>query len=135
MLGPVSLGRIPTPNDSAPGENIAAAVWDAAHRHAEEMPRYQEYIEETSTAKDKPRLRAKCLKGSVNAWTSRGAKPRGRSARTRSKYRSPFGCGASEDGQWSVLVQLMFYDIPWPVAMAARSFDKLQAGAVERFLL
>ncbi|KAG9076946.1 hypothetical protein FS749_011214 [Ceratobasidium sp. UAMH 11750] len=31
--------------------------------------------------------------------------------------------------------QLTFYDIPWPVAMPARSFDELQASAIERFLL
>lgn len=32
-------------------------------------------------------------------------------------------------------LQFTFYDIPWPVAMPARSFDELQASAIERFLL
>ncbi|KAG9073743.1 hypothetical protein FRC06_011176, partial [Ceratobasidium sp. 370] len=38
--------------------------------------------------------------------------------------------GVTADGR-----QLTFYDIPWPVAMPARSFDELQASAIERFLL
>lgn len=35
----------------------------------------------------------------------------------------------------NILLQLTFYDIPWPVAMPARTFDELQPAAIERFLL
>jgi hypothetical protein len=33
------------------------------------------------------------------------------------------------------VLQLPFYDIPWPIAMPARSFDELQASAIQHFLL
>ncbi|KAG8707261.1 hypothetical protein FRC08_000614 [Ceratobasidium sp. 394] len=81
---------------------------------------------------------ARRLKRSASVWTSRDARPRKKNGEqvivaAWARYERGWMdllSGVIADGR-----QPTFYDIPWHVAMPARSFDELQASSIERFLL
>ncbi|KAG8714977.1 hypothetical protein FRC08_011169 [Ceratobasidium sp. 394] len=135
----------------ASSENIAAAAQAAARRHAEEMRRYHEHLEEI---KYRERQAARAAREAREAAAARKAfeEERKRLDEQRRKTEEEkrkneeqviVAAWARYERGWMDLLngviadgrQLTFYDIPWPVAMPARSFDELQASAIERFLL
>ncbi|KAG9094186.1 hypothetical protein FRC07_011345, partial [Ceratobasidium sp. 392] len=110
----------------ASSENIAATAQAAARRHAEEMRLYQEHMEEI---KYQERQAARAARGAREAAAARKAFEEERKRLDEQRRK------AEEEKRKNEERQLTFYDIPWPVAMPARSFDELQASAIERFLL
>ncbi|QRV82121.1 hypothetical protein RhiJN_10136 [Ceratobasidium sp. AG-Ba] len=135
----------------ASSEDIAAQARAAARRHADEMRRYQEHMEEI---KYRERQAARAAREAREAEAARKAfeQERRRLEEERRKKEEEkrkneeqviVAAWARYERGWMDLLngviadgrQLTFYDIPWPVAMPARSFDELQSGAIERFLL
>ncbi|KAG8723163.1 hypothetical protein FRC09_004502 [Ceratobasidium sp. 395] len=135
----------------ASSENIAAAARDAARRHAEEMRRYQEHMDEI---KYRERQAARAAREAREAAAARKAfeeerkrldeqRRKAEEEKRKNEEQVIVAAWARYERGWTDLIngvivdgrQLTFYDIPWPVAMPARSFDELQASAIERFLL
>ncbi|KAG9119269.1 hypothetical protein FRC07_005773 [Ceratobasidium sp. 392] len=135
----------------ASSENIAAAAQAAARRHAEEMRRYQEHMEEI---KYRERQAARAAREAREAAAARKAfeeerkrldeqRRKAEEEKRKNEEQVIVAAWSRYERGWMYLLngviadgrQLTFYDIPWPVAMPARSFDELQASAIERFLL
>ncbi|KAB5591244.1 hypothetical protein CTheo_5326 [Ceratobasidium theobromae] len=126
-------------------ENMAAA------RRAEELRRYHEHQEEI---KYRERQAARAAREAREAAAARKAfdeerrrlddeRRRKEDERRKNEEQVVVAAWQRYERGWQDLLngvtvdgrQLTFYDIPWPVAMPARSFEELQSAAIEKFLL
>jgi len=135
----------------ASAEAIAAAEAAAAARRAEEIRRYHELQEEI---KYRERQAARAAREAREAGAARKAfeeerkrleeeRRKQEDERRKNEEQVVVASWQRYERKWQDLSNgvftdgrpLTFYDIPWPVSMPARSFEELQSGAIEKFLL